>query len=194
MQAFIHRVHASLPPGLDVFTAIKFILREFFSICLLQRKPQDLPASRMLLTVSLVSYTAMNVVLALDRIKASKAVQAGVLESVLVSMITLVILGLSHHGKRRVQTLTALAGTGCIMSFLALPIFYGGVHGGADALLRAVMLLLYLGLLLWNVVVMAHIMRHALDTSFAFGIIFAMIYIFITSIIINFVVPELGVV
>jgi hypothetical protein len=176
-----------------MFTDIKIILMEFFRICLLQRKPQDLPASRMLLTVSLVSYTAANVLLALDRIKLSKAVQAGVLETVLVTIITLVILRLSRYGKRWLQTLTALAGMGCIMGLLALPIFYGSTHVGADTLLRVVMFLLDLGLLTWNVVVMAHILRHALDTSFAFGIIFALVYIFITSIIINLVVPELGV-
>jgi hypothetical protein len=120
-------------------------------------------------------------------------VQAGVLEPVLVTIITLVILRLSRYGQRWLQTLTALAGMGCIMGLLALPIFYGSTHVGADALLRVVMFLLDLGLLTWNVVVMAHILRHALDTSFAFGIIFALAYIFITSIIINLVVPELGV-
>ena len=176
-----------------MFTSIKIILREFFSICLLRRKPQDLPASRLLLNVSLASYTVVNIVLALDRIEAVKAVQAGVLESVLVTLITLVILGSSHYIKRWVQTLTALAGTGCIMSLLALPVIYGSAHAGADALVRTVLLLSYLGLLIWNVVVMAHIMRHALDTSFGFGVIFAMVYIVLTSIIINLVVPEMGV-
>jgi len=176
-----------------VFAAIKIILGEFFSLCLLHRKPQDLPASGMLLALTLASYTALNVILALDRITVVKAMEAGILESLLVTIITFVILGLSHLVNRWMQTLTALAGTGCIMSLLALPIYYGSSYAGSDALLRTILLLSYLGLLIWNIVVMAHILRHALDTSFVSGIIFAMIYIVITSIIINLAVPELGV-
>ena len=40
-----------------------------------------------------------------------------------------------------------------------------------------------------NVVVQAHKLRHALDTSITFGINFVLICTFITSLIINFAVP-----
>ena len=177
-----------------MLTAINTICGKFFRICLLQCNPQDLPASWLLLTICFVSYTAANILLALRKVTLIMALQAGVLESVLVIALTLVILRLSRHEQRWVQTLMALAGTGCIMSFLALPIFYGSAYAGADALLGTILFLLYLGLLVWNITVMAHVLRHALDTTFFFGAIFALTYILITSMLIDFVIPELAVV
>ena len=175
---------------LTMFTAINFIFREFFSICLLQSKPQDLPVSNNLLSLCLVIYTAENVLLAQHKVTLFKAVAASLLETLLVTVITLVILGLSNRAARWRQTLTALIGTGCIMGLVALPIFYGSILAGTDAL-RAIIFLLYAVLLVWNIMVMSHILRHALDTSFAFGVIFALTYIFITSILVHLVIPEL---
>ena len=192
MQAVNHKGHNKPCSFLNMFTGINAIFRTFIRVCLLQSRPQDLPASSILLTLSLVIYTAVNVLLALYKITVIKALQASMLESLLVSAITFIILMLCRHGERWLQTLTALAGTGCIMSLLALPIFYGSTHTSADAFLRVVIFLLYLGLLLWNVTVMAHILRHALDTTFAFGVIFALTYIFITSMLIDLVIPELA--
>ncbi|MGH8119543.1 MAG: hypothetical protein ACRESK_02905 [Gammaproteobacteria bacterium] len=179
-------------PGLrlTMFTTINAVFREFFSICLLQGKPQDLPVSNLLLSLCLVIYTAENVLLALHKVTLIKALEASLLETVLITIITLVILVLSHRASRWQQTLTALIGTGCIMGVLALPIFYGSTLANTDAL-RAVIFLLYVGLLVWNISIMSHILRHALDTSLVFGVIFALTYIFITSILINLVIPEL---
>jgi len=175
---------------LIMFMDIKVICREFFRICILQRKPQDLPASDTLLALCLIIYTTANVLVSLNKITLPKALEASLLDSILVASITLVVLGLSHRTARWKQTLTALAGTGCIMSLAALPIIYGNTIAGTDAL-RAVLFLLYMGLLVWNITVMGHILRYALDTSFVFGVIFALTYIFITSILINLVIPEL---
>ena len=174
-----------------MFTAINVLCKLFFRICLLQRKPQDLPASNALLILCLIFYTAVNVLLSLHKVTVFKALQASFLESVLIVILTIAILRFSRRGERWLQTLTALVGTGCIMSLLALPIFYGSTLSSTDALVRVIIFLLYLGLLVWNITVMAHILRHALDTSFIYGVIFALTYIFITSILINLVIPEL---
>ena len=174
-----------------MFTAINVLCRQFFQVCLLQRKPQDLPASCALLILCVVFYTAVNVLLSLHKITVVKALQASFLESVLIVIITIAILRFSRRQERWLQTLTALVGTGCIMSLMALPIFYVSTLSSPDAQLRVIIFLLYMGLLVWNIIVMAHILRYALDTSFVFGVIFALTYIFITSILINLVIPEL---
>jgi drug/metabolite transporter (DMT)-like permease len=167
------------------------LFRAFFQICLLRFSPGQLPRSYELLTVSLIAYTLVNFLLALFTAPLFDAVLASLLESALVALITVGILSLNRHYGRWVETLMALAGTGFILGMFALPLIYGGTMLQDNGLLQAFMLLVYIFLVVWNILIMAHILRHAIDTTFGFGIVFALAYIFITSAVIVFLLPDL---
>ena len=167
------------------------LFRTFFRICLLQFSPAQLPRSYELLAVCLIAYTLVNFLLALFTAPPLDAVLASLLESLLVALITVGLLGLHRHYGRWVETLMALAGTGCILGMIALPLFYGGTLLRDDSLLQAFMLLVFIALVVWNILIMAHILRHAASTSFGLGIVFALAYIFITSAVIAAVLPGL---
>jgi len=58
-------------------------------------------------------------------------------------------------------------------------------------LLQSLILMVYLALLIWNIVIMGHILRHAMETTLGVGIVFAMIYLVITSTLISVALPQL---
>ena len=167
------------------------LFKVFFDICLLRRKPQELPGSVELLTVSAVAYLLISSILMLVSASPGQALVSSLFELVLVALITFVILQLNHHPERLLQTLTAIFGTGCIISLLALPLVYSGLLSQPGSLLQAAAVLFYLALLFWNIVVMGHILRHALATTLGFGIVFAIIYIVIISTLISVLLPLL---
>jgi len=170
--------------------AVNALFTAFLKICLLKNGPQDLPLSRELLAVCLLLYTIINILLALTTTTPPKAIASGVLETVLISIITIIILRLNRHPERWVQTLTALTGTGCILGILALPLFAGSLLFDAGELLQAFLVILYLTLIIWSLAIMGHILRYALDTTMGVGVLFAIIYILITSLLIGGIVSK----
>ncbi|MBM2830696.1 MAG: hypothetical protein HW411_1486 [Gammaproteobacteria bacterium] len=174
-----------------MYTVTRTLFKAFFDICLLRIGPQDLPKSTGLLTICLIAYTFINFVLAWYAAPLLDAVLASIIETALVALITFGIVKLNRHPERWSQTLMALSGTGFIIGLVALPLIYGGAVAQNDQLLQAVILFMYVLLITWNVLVMAHILRHAMDTAFGFGIVFALTYIFITSLFISILLPEL---
>ena len=117
------------------------IFNAFFNICMLKNGPQDLPLSPALLALTLFCYTLVNILLALSSTPVTYAVMSGLLETTVVSVITVVILKLSRRSGRWNKTLMALAGTGCILGLLTLPLFAGGLLINASGALQAVLMI-----------------------------------------------------
>lgn len=169
--------------------ALKTLFQVFFSICLLRGKPQDLPNSVELLAVCILAAAVVNFLLALFSTTAANAMLASVIEIVLIALITLAILQLNKHPERWLKTMMALTGTGIILSLIALPLFFVSLHLQELAVVQLLAMLAYLGLIVWNIMIMGHILRHALETGFGVGILFALTYIVITSISIALFLP-----
>jgi hypothetical protein len=90
---------------------------------------------------------------------------------------------------RLIQTLTALSGTGTLLGLIALPVMQllsSGQEAGQPFLLAGMLWLLLFG---WNLLVMAHIMRHALSVNFPVAIGIAMLYTLVAMQIINALFP-----
>ena len=168
---------------------ITTLFKAFFDLCLFRRKPQDLPQSIELLIVCLVTYILINFLVGLNTSTTLRAIQASFLETLFISMITVIILKLNKHTERWLKTLMAIMGTGCVISLLALPLFIGIFTLDAGKAVQSVILMVYLVLLVWNIAIMGHILRHALETTMGVGVLFALIYIVITSILIGALVP-----
>ena len=49
---------------------------------------------------------------------------------------------------------------------------------------------IYLILIIWSLAIMGHILRHALDTTMGVGVVFAIFYILITSLLIGTLVSR----
>lgn len=152
------------------------LIRAWFEICLLRRAPQDLPASSYLLGVSLCCYGLVSVLVSSQSYTFSMALLLTLVDIGLLVIFAWSLLYLQKKTARLNQTLSALAGTGSLMGVIALPLLLTiAPDAGADTV-AAPLQSLWLLLLLWNLFIMAHIIRHALSSSFAIGFGISLLY------------------
>lgn len=173
-----------------MFKTFGILFRTFLNMCVFRYKPQDLPQSYDLLILCLLVYTFINVLLAMTTAPFTRALQISVLDTIIISIITIIILRLNRHYERWIKTLMALAGTGCIIGLFALPLFAGAFLLQVSELVQSLILMIYLALLIWNIVIMGHILRHAMETTLSVGIVFALIYLIISSTLISVAIPQ----
>lgn len=157
------------------------LLKWFWGICLLRVAPQDLPTSQMLMTASLLCYFLVSLLVAWLQLTSAVFVPAALLDTACLVAFTVAALWVPSFMHRFTQTLTALAGSGAILGVVALPVLLWQKQiGGADTgfTLPTLLILLWTA---WNIVVVGHVLRHALSTLFAFGIALAVVYMYIAS-------------
>ena len=161
----------------------KVLFLAFFDICRLVKKPQDIPESKNFLTLCVLSYAFLSILLAGLSQSVDRAIVAGLLDVMLIMLFTYALLQINGKTLRWSQTVTALMGTGVIMSIIALPVYLligvGEVNELVSSSEQTIGLLLLATLACWNLVIMSHILKHALETHFAIAFFLAMTYIWI---------------
>jgi len=144
------------------------ILLLFFDICRLKRNPQDIPSSKLLKTLSILYFFGSCLLykgLAAPTI--TLAAFMTVLETVLLLALGYAALWTRGFEKRATQTITALAGTGATLYMITIPML---ILPNDLATLFSVVIFV------WSIVVIGHILRHALDIAFGWG--FAISFLF----------------
>lgn len=141
------------------------------AICLLRRGPQDLPASGALLgglvlLLGALSYWSLAQMASVDR----PLLHVGLGIGLALGFLALV-LGVGGRGHRWLQSASAMLGSELLFSLLALPLVLTEPAGGGAALAL-------LGVWLWSLLVLAHILRHALELALPAGLLLALGYAF----------------
>ncbi len=152
------------------------LVKTWLNLCLLRKGPQDLPVSRFLLGLSLCCYVLVSLLVALPSSGIAEAVPLALVDVGMLTVFVLALLYLQSKTARINQTLSALAGSGSLMGLLALPLVLLVDTGQSAEQVPAALAGLWLSLLIWNLFVMAHIIRHALSSSFAIGLGAAVLY------------------
>ena len=165
------------------------LIHPFVQICLLRMRPQDLPSSVVLLSVVLLTHTVVGVAVAAIDLRFGQAVALAVIDTVLLCALTAGLLALRNLRERTVQTVSALAGAGSIIGFVAFPVSLW-LHDTQEASEQSpalmVLLLVVLG---WSLTVSAHILRHALSAPFYLGLIVAVAFYWISVRILGSIFP-----
>ena len=170
-----------------------FILfRSFFDICIFKKSPQDIPASSQLLALCMFTYIASSIILTLTFQDVGNAGISGLVDLFLVLVITYILLSIKRLPERWLQTSSALLGVGTIFGLLAMPFYLVLSVEGIDGSNNFVLSMGVFSLIIWNISVMAHIFRHALNILYAGGIIISLMYVFIISSIIVAIAPREG--
>lgn len=148
----------------------------FFELCLLRRAPQDLPASDTLFRLILIADVAVGVLVGVASGLQTLASAAQVVaETALMLSLLYLALGLVGHPGRFTQSATALLGSGVLIGALALaPVLLGALGGDTDA--AALGTLLLLALMVWNIAINGHILRHTFGIGLGQGIGIAVVY------------------
>ncbi len=166
------------------------LIRTWFDICLLRTGPQDLPASGFLLGLSLACYVLVSFLVASPSSGFIVAVQLAALDVGMLAVFVASLLYLQSKTGRIGQTLSAMAGSGSLMGLFALPLVLLVDPDLPADQVSALLAGSWLSLLIWNLFVMAHIMRHALSTSFAIGLGAAVLYALVSMQIVATLFPQ----
>jgi hypothetical protein len=160
------------------------IIRLFVEIALHRKGPQDVPAAGALLGLSLAAYLAIGALALLPQTTGATMLLGHLaVDLVMVFLVFGGLLLLTGRAGRARQTLTALFGTGALLSAAALPFIWlaagalddSGPVGGREATALLSMMVLF-GLLVASLLVTGHIVRHALDWSYPVGVLTAVLY------------------
>jgi hypothetical protein len=167
------------------------LIKMFWDICAVKAAPQDLPASSFLLSLALLAYLGTGAVVAAFQWPLSQAILAALLDTVFLTVLSRVLLWARMLSGRFVQTLTALAGSGAVMTVIALPlVMWQSFVGVTDANAPTLPSWLLMIWMIWNIVVVGHILRHALSTVLPLGIGLAAVYAYITFQLMRIFLPN----
>lgn len=161
----------------------------FWDVCLLRKKPGDMPYSPVLLGLLLVAG------MIIDNINLGFALPGAGLFQVAGTVLahTTVLLGslsalmvLTGYMARVVQTLTALTGSGLIISLIAMPLIMLSSLSQQLAMTLAMLLLV---LNIWSLAVTMHIFRHALEIKLILAGLLAIGYFLLSVKFIDWLMP-----
>jgi len=172
-----------------MLASIKTLFNSFMEICLFRLGPQDLPASNIFLTIVFVISILLALLLNLINLSFQHAVLAMMINITVVIIITWLILRLYNKPMRFIQTLTAQMGAGVVISVVAAPVIVMLVYAEEHDVDMTAAIVLWLGLFIWELAVTAHILRHALSTTFLQGFLMAILYPLIYFQLIDFLIP-----
>jgi len=166
------------------------LLTIWLDICLLRAGPQDLPASRVLLGLTLASYLLISTLLSLPGYPGLTALQIAVTDLALLIAFAGSVLYLTGNIARINQTLSALAGAGTLLGLLALPLVQSLYQAQDSEQVSLPVLMLWLLLMGWNLLVVAHIIRHALSVILPIAVLVAVLYTLVAMQLITALFPQ----
>lgn len=167
---------------------VQQFLRIFIDIVLWRRGPQDLPASSLLVLITLAAYVAVTVVqlLMLDEPAATWAFFL-VGDPLLLMAWVWLVLRLFAHTERYVQTVSAVLGTGALLGlavYLPLQLI---VTGSGQASTSSLAQLLGLLLVVIFALVTGRIFKLATESNLFTGIAVALTYFLVVNFLLGVV-------
>lgn len=145
----------------------------------MRANPQDIPYSPplTLLTVGVYALLTYGITLSVTPMSGGKAVFYTLMDCLILVGLGYAALWIKNQPQRRSQTLAALVGTSVLLTALSWPlhglIIAGGEEGNVLSNLASLAIFV---LAIWQIVVIGHILRHALEVSMPVGVGIALMY------------------
>jgi len=150
------------------------------AIMLLKAGPQQLPYSVQLLVTLILLYLASGVLVLTTSMSTGQSAANMVLDVAVLCSFSYICLSLLSYKARFVQMVSALAGAGIVFHLLAWPLFLQ-IHNmqpqEQGAKISALLMLL---LISWQVLVFAHVFRHAMQMSMMRALALSFGYLFLS--------------
>lgn len=159
------------------------------AIMVLKAGPQDLPYSTSLLASAVVLYMLSGIIVLTSSMGTEYALGNMLLDVVVLFAFSYFCLSLLRYRHRFVQMVTALAGIGVVYHLLAWPLFMQIHDMQPEQQGVTIAALLMLLLLSWQVLVYAHVFRHAMEMSFGRALALSFGYLFLSIAAAEFIFP-----
>ena len=168
------------------------MLWKLVEICLLRAGPQDLPAAPVFLGLVLAGYVLVDILISRINFAPGVAIAVSLLDTLLLATFVQLVLRIRAKPERFNQTLAAVAGTGLLLGLLAVPVIQGLSAAQLADQTASGLALLWLAILVWSLLVLGHILRHALDVKLATGIGIGVLYSLLSVMIVRSLFPDAG--
>ena len=143
---------------------------------MLKKDPQELPSSLFLLQILTLSSLLISLVINVAAMPFSSAVILALLALCLVYCFTAFVLQSFNLSARLKQTLIAIFGTDLVFAGPAIVLSYWSTPLETSDQPPDLVVVLWIIVFMWNLIVTAHIIRHALGKSFAVGLFVSISY------------------
>jgi hypothetical protein len=145
---------------------MKELIQLFTQIALLRRGPQDLPASLLLLTMTIVGYFGINFLVSslMPSIKGWPDAHL-VVDVVFTLAWYVVLLRIAGRSERTLQTTTAVFGFQAVLSPLVVVSEWLMLRFAKDATWQLPVALMWLMLFIWVIAASSHVVKAALEWS-----------------------------
>jgi len=164
----------SIEPGNHKLRAL---ITFFVELCLLRRPPQDLPASKVLLGLTLVSDLVVGLLVGVTAgLPWLTSLLQGVAEILLMMTALYVALTQLKLRARFLQSATALLGSGALLGLVAIPPLSLNPTGSQERDLAALGAFMLLGLVIWGILVTGHILKHTFTITLGQGTAIALAF------------------
>jgi len=162
------------------------LVRFFWEMFLLRRRPQDLPASTPLTVLLLLVNLVVGTVGSGQMFEsAATALSANVLDAALLAVLLGIALQLRGHLERWQQTYACFLGIGALVG-LAMLLYRLPLNLLAlDELVDTLNLIL----VIWAHVVLGHVLRHAIQVPLGLGVVVAFVYTLFSLRIVSYYFP-----
>jgi len=154
------------------------VLSQFIRMWVLRAKPQDLPASKLLTHVLLVSFAGVSIASMFNEFGLERALFASLIDIALLLAPVLALIAISGNQAIGYQAVSAiLAASIALVVFLVL----SGVLISSPRSLDSTRLLV----LIWYLLIFGHVLRQAVRLPVVLGATFAFIYVMVSNGLIN---------
>jgi hypothetical protein len=166
------------------------LVLRFWEICLLRVGPERIPYSPVLLVILLLLAYLVDTArinLLLPELPVSTSLWVLLIHTMLMLLVTGLLLGLFGYKSRVVQTLTALTGTGIILSLLILPFDFITSMNPKSFTMASLFTFFFQ---IWSLVIVGHILSSALSVPRLTGVIIAIGYFILGLAAFRYLLPS----
>lgn len=139
------------------------VLQNLIALLILKATPQDLPYSTQLTLKLVAGYVISGIVVLQATLNPDGLIQELLLGLLIQLVFTYAVLRALNHVERFLQTFCAILGVGLLFNLISWPILAMLSDAAASDTMKSSLSLMFLMIMSWEVLVKAHIYKHALE-------------------------------
>lgn len=152
-------------------------MKFFLELCFLKAAPQDAPSSRLVLYFAILAYFVVGAAITMQTQAFASAVTISAIQTILIIFLTNLILWIRKTPERFIQAVTSLMGSGSLIGLVAIPVLGLVLGAGGE---ESIASMLWIVLIVWETVVVGHVLRHTMDLPFIAGLGAALVYMYMS--------------